>query len=218
MATFTETETKTEESAGFGYNRTNQLDNQLDFSSAVPFTGFSPFSSQTQAQDEEVEEQTPSYEVEREYNINALPEDEVIIPTFMPTLKSPEPAVQETVDYKIKLNARGKIMASVFGVVVGFLIAFMIYNAVVISRLTTSLEYLEAEKVAQTAGVTQLETTYKEITSTNHLENRAEGLGMSYSGQGNDIIITLPSRPEIKEPTKSTNWFNNLCEFFSNLF
>ena len=218
MAIFTETENKTETSTSFGFNRTNQLDNQLDFSSAVPRTGYSPYQTTTYKEQETEEESTPSYEVEREYNINGIQEDEVIIPTFMPTLKSGQPEVQAPADYKIKLNARGKIIASVFGVVVALLIAFMVYNAVVISKLTSTLKLLESEEVSKNVGVTQLETTYSEITAPAHLENRAEGLGLEFSPQGSDVKISLKQRPQIKEPSKSTNWFDSLCEFFSNLF
>ena len=72
MATFIEEETQTDTNVGFGFNRTNQLDNQLDFSSAVPYTSYSPYQTQ---QETEVEESAPTYEVEREYNINGLPEE-----------------------------------------------------------------------------------------------------------------------------------------------
>ena len=218
MATFTENETQTETSTSFGFNNTNQLDNQLDFSSAVPYTSYSPYQTTTETDIDE--ETTPSYEVEREYNINGLPEDEIIVPTFMPMVKSSEPEAKEAYDYKIKLNARGKIMATVFGVVVCFLIAFMVYNAVTISKLSNSLAYLEAEQASRTAGVSQLETTYQELTSESNLERLAgsDGIGFTYSPESSDISISLQQRPEISSPKESTNWFNNLCEFFSNLF
>ena len=218
MATFTETETQQDTATSFGFtsraSNTNQLENQLDFSSAVPYSGFSNYLTQT----EEAEESVPSYEVEREYNINTLPEDEVIIPTFMPMVNSPKPEVKDAADYKIKLNARGKIIASVFRGVVGFLVAFMIYNAVIITKLTNSLAYLEVEKASRGAGITSLESEYQDITSYKHLEMRAADLGFSYSPETNDVAISLAPRPEIQEPKESTNWFNELCEFFANLF
>ena len=215
MATFTENETQTETRTSFGFDRTNQLDNQLDFSSAVPYTGYSPYQT---TQETEVEESSPSYEVEREYNINGLPEDEIIVPTFMPTVKSAEPEVKEAYDYKIRLNARGKIMATVFGVIVCFLIAFMVYNAVTISRLSNSLEYLEAERVSRSAEVAQKEVVYQSITTDDYFKSVVGSGGFSERPVGSDVEISLQQRPEISSPKESTNWFNNICEFFSNLF
>ena len=213
MATFIEEETQTDTNVGFGFNRTNQLDNQLDFSSAVPYTSFSPYQTQ---QENEVDEPAPTYQVEPEYNINGLPEDEVIVPTFMPVLKS-EKQEAPVYDYKLKLNARGKIMATVFGVVVSILIAFMVYNAVTIARLSNTLDYLQAEQVRSSASVTQQEMKYQSLASDDNYRRLAgdEGLGFS---EGGNFKIELQQRPEIGNPQASTNWFNNICEFFSNLF
>lgn len=216
MATFTENETQTQTSTGFNFNKTNQLDNQLDFSSTIPsYTGFSPYQTQTQ---EEVEEQTPTYEVEKEYKISGLPEDEEIVPAFMPTVNSTQPEIVERTDFKIKLNARGKIIASVFSIVACCLIAFMIYNAVVIAKLTSNLNSLEMERANNASIVTDLQDNHQQITSNTHLSDEAVGLGLEYSPESADVTISLPTRPEINEPQKTTNWFNSLCEFFSNLF
>lgn len=216
MATYTENETQTQTETRFDFNRTSQLDNQLDFSNAVPYTGFSPY--QTQTQEEEVEEQTPTYEVEKEYKINGLQEDEEIVPTFMPTVNSTQPESVAPTDFKIKLNARGKIIASVFSIVACCLIAFMIYNAVVISKLTNNLNYLEMERATNASVVSNLQSNHERLTSNTHLSDEAGSLGLNYSPESADMTISLPARPEISEPQKSTNWFNSLCEFFSNLF
>lgn len=213
MATFIEEETQTDTNVGFGFNRTNQLDNQLDFSSAVPYTSYSPYQTQ---QETEVDEPEPSYTVEQEYKINGLPEDEVIVPTFMPVLKS-EKKETPVYDYKLKLNARGKIMATVFGVVVSILVAFMIYNAVTIARLSNSLDYLQAEQISSSASVTQQEMKYQSLASDDNYRRLAGEDGLGFS-EGGSFKINLQQRPEIENPQTSTNWFNNLCEFFSNLF
>lgn len=215
MATFTENETQTQTSTGFNFNKTNQLDNQLEFSSTPSYTRFSPYQTPTQ---EETEEQSPSYEVEKEYNINGLPEDEIIVPTFMPTVDSAQPETVAPTDFKIKLNARGKIIASVFCIVASCLIAFMIYNAVVIAKLTNNLSALEMERVNNASIVTDLQDSHQRLTSNAHLSDEAGSLGLEYSPESADMTISLPARPEISEPQKTTNWFNSLCEFFSNLF
>lgn len=224
MATFTEMETdeKQRSVGNFGYNRyssTGTLDNQLDFSSTMSYSNPSSYSTTyTSPIEREEQEETPSYEVEKEYNFERLPEDEVIVPTFMPTLDRPAPEVDTNTNVKIKLNARGKIMASVFGVVVGLLIAFMVYNAVVIKNLSNSLAVLEVEKQAVTASVDDLSSNYQSITSRRNIELEAYGEGFRPSPESSDVVLELSPRPEIKAVQESGNWFDSLCEFFSNLF
>ena len=217
MATFQEYETEQATARPFSFSRTsteNQLENQLDISQVSPFSGYSSYQTPTVEQEEET---TPSYEVEREYNIDKLPEDEVIIPTFMPLLKT-EAQEKSEENVKIKLNARGKIIVSAFAVIVGILIAFMVYNAVIISNLTKNVNSLTEKQSLQTKSITALQSDYSEISNYEYLEMEAGDLGFSYSNETNDIAVNLPPRPEISEAPKSTNWFNNLCEFLSELF
>ena len=220
MATFTEMETDEKQRAigNFGYNRygtssSTVLDNQLDFTTGLPsYSNPSPYSASTYEQEE-----TPSYQVETEYNIEKLPEDEIIIPTFMPTLDRSVPEVNGVKDVKIRLNARGKIVASVFSLVVGILIAFMVYNAVVISNLSNQLAYLEVERQSISASVGELSSSYQDLTSYSSVEQNAIDLGMKVAG-GTSEVISITPRPEIKEATVQGNWFDSVCEFFSNLF
>ena len=221
MVTYNETETSQDTENSYGFRRnssTTTLDNQLDFTSAVPsYSNYSSYQTPTIEKEEE-EQMAPSYEVEREYNIDKLPEDEIIIPTFMPTVRSAEPAPVMVHDYKIKLNARGKIIASVFGVIACLLVAFMIYNAVLISKLSNNLKALEVEQATRSATITELESDYQDLTSYKQMEMNAGDLGFTYSENGKDVVVNLTPRPEIKSAKKSTNWFNNVCEFFAELF
>lgn len=222
MATFTEMETDEKQRAmgNFGYNRYSSptsavLDNQLDFTTTIPtYSSPSSYASSTSTYEEE---ESPSYQVETEYNIEKLPEDEIIVPTFMPTLDRPSTQVEATKDVKIKLNARGKIVASVFCAVVGILIAFMIYNAVVISNLSNQLAYLEVERTSISANVGELSSSYQDRTSYSSVEQNAIDLGMRVAG-GTSEVVSISPRPEIKEATVEGNWFDSVCEFFSNLF
>ena len=228
MATFTEMETdeKQRSRGNFNYggysSGTTVLDNQLDFSATVPSyvsqSSYSP-STSTYEQTSSYEETTPSYQVETEYNFEKLPEDEIIVPTFMPTLDRPAPVREESREVKIKLNSRGKIALSAFGVIVGILIAFMVYNAVVISGLSNQLAYLEVEKQSITASVAQSSLEYQELTSYDNIDMKAwDEYGMGMSNPANDKTMSIKPRPEIKETKIQGNWFDSVCEFFSNLF
>ena len=225
MATFTEMETDEKQRArgNFGYNNfgssTTVLDNQLDFTTSIPSynspSSYSP--SVSTYEGSSTYEETPSYQVETEYNIEKLPEDEIIEPTFMPTLDRPAPVSDASQDVKIRLNARGKILVGVFSMVVGILIAFMIYNAVVISNLSNQLAYLEVERTSISANVGELSSSYQDRTSYSSVEQNAIDLGMKVAG-GTSEVVSISPRPEIKEATVDGNWFDSVCEFFSNLF
>lgn len=193
---------------------TTVLPNQMDFSSTVSSPDYSfPSTRPTDT----TEEQTPSYEVEKEYNIDAVDEDKVVVPTFMPTImKKEEPATEVNANAKIKLNARGKIIASVFGVVVCLLMVFMIYNAVVISSLSAKLAGLEAYQGQSQIKITALESDYSDITSVKHMEMVAGDNGFSKNVQSK--TITLQPQPEIAEAKVTGNWFDSLCEWLSELF
>ena len=227
MATFTEMETDEKQRArgNFGYNNfgssTTVLDNQLDFTTSVPSynspSSYSP--SVSTYETSSTYEETPSYQVETEYNIEKLPEDEIIEPTFMPTLDRPAPVSDAARDVKIRLNARGKILASVFSMVVGILIAFMIYNAVVISKLSDQLSYLEVEKQAVNSSVAETTMEYRELTAYENVDFKAwDELNMNLNNPANNKTMAMKPRPEIKETTVQGNWFDSVCEFFSKLF
>lgn len=216
MVTFNETETEKDVSMDYGFRRgssTSVLDNQLDFTSSVPsYTNYSSY------QTTEQEDNIPSYEVEREYNIDKLPEDEVIIPTFMPTLNNAKETQRQNADVKLKLNARGKIIASVFGVVMCMLVAFAVYNAVVIGQLSNTVSALQVEQMSRSTQISQLESNYKNITSKESIKNSASEMGLSYRSENSDVVINLGTRPEIQSATTKTNWFDSICNFFAELF
>lgn len=218
MATFQDFETKEQTTIKpFSFSRSvtdNQLENQMDISQVSTTPYYQSYQTPTI---EREEYQTPSYEVEKEYNIDTLPEDEVIIPTFMPLLKSEAETKQDS-NYKIRLNARGKILVSAFSIIVGILIAFMVYNAVVISNLSNKLESLSVDQSTKETQVLALKSDYQDISSYKHLEMEAGNLGFSYSPETDDILVTLPARPEIPQAKRSPNLFNSICEFFAELF
>lgn len=215
ITTFTREETETASAPSqstYSASRYGTLDNQISINDTPSYSGYSSY------RDEEVQEEvTPSYELEREYPIDGIKEEnEVIVPTFMPLVESRTKAeVQGQTNIKFKLNSRGKIFVSVFSIVACLLVAFSIYNAVVISRLNASLKQKEMDLVKLEQTVGESADIYNEVTSVNNVLTNLPG---SYKEAGESVVINLKERPVIVEPPTETNWFDKICEFMSGLF
>lgn len=212
--TFTEMEQKTD--TDYSSSRSGVLDNQIDFSSSVS-TSYQPSYSTLYTDTTEDEEQATNYESETEYKINDdLGGDITIVPTFMPTIERKEKEVSVH-DVKLKLNARGKIIVAVFSVISVLLLSFCIYNAVLIGNLSAALTEQQAKAELVTRDVYNATSDYNGVTSTNNiLASLPDGFGQGSNKE--PMIVSLSERPEIVSAEASSNWFDKLCNFLSNLF
>lgn len=215
ITTFTEqdqTETTEVEKRSYGSTRSGVLDNQLNIDTMPSYSGYASYDTSTNAVEE-----VPSFEVEKEYNIEGIKEDDiVVVPTFMPTIEPKyKPATKSNADVKIRLNARGKIIVSVFSVVAVLLMAFSIYNAVIIGRLNASLTSKQTELKKLEYQVDDAEIAYNSIISE---DNILASLPNSYTEAGESVVIELGERPIINQAPEETNWFDKVCKFFSDLF
>lgn len=214
ITTYTERdqETTEEQRPSFSASRFGVLDNQQNIETSSSYGGY-----QSYAPSQETEESTPSFEVEKEYTIDGIKEeDEMVVPTFMPTI---EPKVkvntQAKGDIKIKLNARGKIIVSVFSLVAVLLLSFTIYNAVLIGNLNASLFAKQAELSKLEYQVDDAAMKYQEVTSEEHILTHLDG---NFKEAGESVVIHLDERPIIKNAETPSNWFDKICEFISGLF
>lgn len=211
--TFTETEQKNE--TDYSSSRSGVLDNQIDFSSSVS-TSYQPSYSTLYTDTQEDENTSTAYESETEYKINEdLGGDVTIVPTFMPTIerKAQEKEIQ---DVKLKLNARGKIIVAVFSIISVLLLSFCIYNAVLIGNLNATLKEQQVKAELVTRDVYNATNEYNNITST---DNILASLPAGYVDGSNKVMeVNLTERPQIVSAEPSSNWFDKLCKFLSNLF
>lgn len=116
---------------------------------------------------------------------------------------------------KVRLNAHGRILISVIAICICALVAFMIGNAVTISSLSASVNAKTQVVAEQQALVNSLQEEY-DIVSGQTLE-KAHEMGLVNGLEG---ATEINSVPEITRPTAQieTNWFDDLCNFFSRLF
>ncbi len=171
-------------------------------------------------------ESTTTYDGESEYSatdmVNEDNESEyAFVNTFMPNverretissvLQSRKRKVHKT---KIKLNARGKIFACMYSIVAILLVSFCIYNTVAIAGIKNVVAQKEIEYAQELSDVNLLQKDYEEISFTN---------GTSQSNfvevnESNTVKVKIDKRPKFAKVDESTNWFDKVCNFFSNLF
>ncbi len=114
-----------------------------------------------------------------------------------------------------RLNARGKIAICVFSIIFAALLAFSIYNAVLIGELNTSVALKNQAVANQTAVINNLQAEYNELSV-----DVDEGISMGYREATDADIVEVVSTPKATKTTTEveSNWFDKLCEFFSKLF
>ncbi len=177
----------------------------------------------------EDEQDDSAYEVEKEYNVNDYMDsksdqtDLKPIKSFMPKIygKPQEKAVEaEKVSVKPKLNSRGIIFASAISAIAIMLVAFVIYNAIAIAGLKTTLNATELAYTASVTEVNTLDTTYNQVSSRENIINslREENPNLSTAEAGDYVQINAGTKTEVVDVEKTTNVFDKICNFLSNLF
>ena len=180
---------------------------------------------------EEQEVYTPDYETttydgESEYAVTGMVNEDgeneyAFVNTFMPNVERKETIssviqsnrkkVHKT---KIKLNARGRIFACMYSVVAVLLVAFCIYNTVAISNIKNTLSQKEIEYSQQLNDVNLLQKDYEEVSFT----SGASQSNYVAVNEGNTVKVKMEKRPRFASVDETTNWFDKVCNFISNLF
>ena len=129
---------------------------------------------------------------------------------FFPTINLKQNAV-ETPANVVSINLRGKLIIGVFATIVALLCILLIYNAVLINRY-------KAEIGANSEIVNEL--SIENDSLQNQLNDIISGVSPENLGMGATTgeSITLIQRVETPSVTAETNWFDAICNFFSELF
>lgn len=120
---------------------------------------------------------------------------------------------------KIRFDTRMKTVLAVFCVIVACLLFVSVFNFVKAGKIEAGFDEKQAEINALNASISQLSEKYTYITSEDFLKTWAEDNGYDKSIQDCTITVELGEmyeEPEIEEIP--SNWFNDVCEFFSKLF
>lgn len=120
---------------------------------------------------------------------------------------------------RIRLETRMKIVLSVFTVIVACLMFVSIFNFVKANRLEASFADKQLQINALEQSISANKASYNEVTSDEYMIKLATDAGYYEPNESNTITIKLGEmfeEPSIEEVP--SNWFNDVCEFFSKLF
>ena len=118
---------------------------------------------------------------------------------------------------RAKLNARGKIAVAVYSIVAAIIVAFCVYNAVMISSINADIAAKSQLVSTQTEVITDLTNTYNSLGEDDYIISQ---VGDSYKVPTNqDKVSVSDFKLKVRaEKNEETNWFEKFCESFRKLF
>lgn len=186
--------------------------------------GYNPYSDDSSYNDDYTV--TQNYETEKSYESNKRQDDDAIVQTKTisqmntPMIQKDEPAVVLTkTKQRIYLQARMKIIIAMFATIVCSLLFVSIFNFVNVSRINSSIAEKQATISELESSILDLQATYNLLSEDGTVKNLATNSGFVDSSDINTTSLSIGevyTEPVIEE--LPSNWFNDVCDFFSNLF
>lgn len=187
-------------------------------------TTYNPYSTDTSYQDDY--SVTPNYEEQSSYESASRNEETVatqqsnFVKMHTPTIKQEEKAVVLTkTKQKIYLQARMKIVLAMFVTIVCALLFVSVYNFAYIGKINASIADKQIEIEELKASISELQAEYNMLSDEGNVKDLASSSGYVDS---TDLNTTVLEMGEVyTEPTIEklpSNWFNDVCDFFSGLF
>ena len=186
--------------------------------------GYNPYSDDSSYNDDYTV--TQNYETEKSYESNKRQDDDAIVQTKTisqmntPMIQKDEPAVVLTkTKQRIYLQARMKIIIAMFATIVCSLLFVSIFNFVNVSRINSSIAEKQATISELESSILDLQATYNFLSEDGTVKNLATNSGFVDSSDINTTSLSIGevyTEPVIEE--LPSNWFNDVCDFFSNLF
>lgn len=123
-------------------------------------------------------------------------------------------ALDDEKKVSFKVNSKGKLLFSLYAVVVLSLILIIALNAVAMERQNAQNAQLNNELAQIQRQVDDLNAESENLLGASNIISQAESYGMEpVSSQSVDINIPQPA--QIAENKPVTNWFDWLCGLFS---
>lgn len=170
-----------------------------------------------------------NYEEQKSYNsVNQSYEDSTettndvfeVRQMSAPMIKKEEPTVNLIKKrQRIELGARMKIIASMFAVIVATLIFAIVWNFASAASMKATFAEKQVEINALTQSIMGLKEEYTLLSDDEQIKTKAENEGYVESTDDNTIVVDFDSYyAEQAIEDVPSNWFNDVCEFFSKLF
>lgn len=190
-------------------------------------TSYNPYYSGYEEDDYSIK---PNYTSEQNYNTTSYDTEQetqqsqtIIRAMDTPVIKKEEEQVVSLVKTKskIRLEPRMKIVATMFAIIVCALVFAIIWNFVSISKLNSMIAEKQITVSELQLSINKLQHEYNVVSDEAALKNQLEQPGSGYvpSDESNTFYVELDEMyTEKVVKDLPSNWFNDVCNFFSNLF
>jgi len=163
------------------------------------------------------------FEVEKEYKMDDDLERYVDSPkksTVMQTISRTD-KIKKSETYnkntKLKINAHGKLLLTVFSCIVCLLVGFSIYNAVVISKINGEVISKQVAVAELQSDINGIESQIENMSSESNINSKLDNSFRKVT-DNDKVYLEESEKSEVPTYEKSTNFFDKICEFFSNIF
>ena len=187
-------------------------------------TTYNPYMSDNSYQDDYSTAQ--NYEEQSSYDSSVRSvepertEQRVISQMHTPVIRKEQEAVVLTkTKAKIYLQARMKIVIAMFITIVSALLFVSIFNFVNAAKINATLAEKQITINGLQESISQLKGEYNTMTDDGYMKQEASNSGFVESTDSNTTVLEygeVYTEPVIEE--LPSNWFNDVCDFFSNLF
>ena len=208
----TTTEEKTDsETETYGPQTNYSVNNQTTYSPSYEKDDYSSAQSFTEEQ---------SYHNPTMSSFEPISEHNTVSQMEVPMIQKSEPTVNLVKSRsKIYFETRMKIVLSVFAVIVACLLFVSIYNFAEAGRIRASFADKEIQIKNLRESISNSKVTYTLVSDDEYIREWAETNNYVDKTETNSFVIDLDEMIEEETITEiPSNWFNDVCEFFSKLF
>ena len=201
-------------------NTTTQTEEQTSYS---PQTEFSPFSGNNFERDDY--SSTQNFTEQQSYNTSNtnffgdVQETKKVSQMHTPMIEKGAEVVNLVKSQsKIRFEARMKIVLSVFSVIVACLLFITVFNFIQAGKIESQFASKQMQINQLEQDIINKEASYTWIDDETELRRRASDAGFTDKSNANTMKIPLDDMyNEATIDEIPSNWFNDICEFFSKL-
>ena len=197
---------------------TTQTEEQSTYS---PQTDFSPFTSNYERDDYS---STQNFTEQQSYNTSSNSflgdvQEKKAVQMHTPMIEKGAEVVNLVKSQsRIKLEARMKVVLSVFSVIVACLLFITVFNFIQTRKLESQFASKQLQINQLEQDIINNQASYTWIDDETELRRRASEAGFTNKSNSNTMHIPLDEMyKENAVEEVPSNWFNDICEFFSKL-
>ncbi len=189
---------------------------------------YNPYSNDDDSDDYSVR---PNYEEQKSYNSTnsnySVDEDEqerkertLVGQMATLTIKKDEPTVNLIKKrQRIELQARMKILISMFAVIVASLLFAIAWNFVSVGQMKATFAGKQQEITSLQESIMGLKNEYSSLSDVEKVESEAIDAGYEKIDDTNKINVDIDEVYDDHTINEMpSNWFNDVCEFLSGIF